>query len=54
MLGGAVLVAAAVWGSVAADAGSLINGAGWWALAALAFPVTVGVLAWRFGEPYRG
>jgi hypothetical protein len=54
MLAGAAVVAAVVWLSVAAEVWQLVDGAGWWALAALAFPVTVAVLAHRFGEPYRG
>lgn len=50
----AVLVGTVVWVSVGVDAKGLIDDAGWWALLALAFPVVMGLLAWKFGEPYRG
>lgn len=54
MVFSAVIVGLVVWASVAADVFALISGAGWWAIAAVAFPATVGVLAWRFGETYVG
>lgn len=47
MVLGAALVGAAVWASVAADAGALWHGAGIWALTVLAFPAFIGFAVWK-------
>lgn len=50
MAAGALLVSFFVWLAVVRDITDLIAAAGWWALAALAFPVAVAVGAWRWSD----